>query len=202
MKKHELRKEVQNVVIQSPCSVNWNDMDGDQMVRFCGQCKKNVHNLSTLPPKEVASVLQKRKIEPTCVIMRRNSSGQVVFDNCPVFLRASRDRFCAIVANVLLILAWSLAFSAQAQGLNPVPSLANLNDLCSGNFGYDTARDLSRFVTAMSVVAVLIIGIFKKKKTAKQEVREWLALAVIPVLVHLAGTFMINNYGGLGGGGI
>ncbi len=35
---------LENVRIASPCSASWDDMVGDERVRFCGQCTKNVYN--------------------------------------------------------------------------------------------------------------------------------------------------------------
>ena len=35
-----------NVRVASPCSVDWNEMIGDNRKRFCGDCKLNVYNLS------------------------------------------------------------------------------------------------------------------------------------------------------------
>ena len=69
------------------------------------------------------------------------------------------------------------------------------------DYGYDTARDISRLLTALSFVIVLFIPMNKQKKMSVRRVMlELFALASIPVLIHLAGTFGINNFGGLGGG--
>src|SRR4051794_34167957 len=35
-----------SVRIASPCTASWDAMTGDDQVRFCGQCEKNVYNLS------------------------------------------------------------------------------------------------------------------------------------------------------------
>src|SRR6516162_8887116 len=34
--------------VASPCPADWNAMQGDDRVRFCGQCEKNVYNLSAM----------------------------------------------------------------------------------------------------------------------------------------------------------
>src|SRR5262245_30602687 len=34
--------------IASPCSADWDEMTGDDRVRFCGRCRKNVYNLSEM----------------------------------------------------------------------------------------------------------------------------------------------------------
>src|SRR3954452_5823731 len=37
---------LESIRIASPCKANWDDMVGDERARFCGQCAKNVYNLS------------------------------------------------------------------------------------------------------------------------------------------------------------
>ena len=69
------------------------------------------------------------------------------------------------------------------------------------DYGYDTARDISRLVTAISFLIVLFVPLeTRKKDKIGVVVTELLGLAAIPLLVHLAGTYIINNFGGLGGG--
>ena len=36
------------VSVAAPCSADWGAMDGDARVRHCGQCEKNVYNLSSM----------------------------------------------------------------------------------------------------------------------------------------------------------
>ncbi len=203
--REDLRDEVERIVIQAPCQVGWDEMAGDDMIRFCGQCKKNVHNLSTLPDDRLAEVLAERKIKETCVIMSKDKDGRVKFDNCPVALRKVRDHYKKVAVSLLLIAAWSLALSADAQGLVGAPvdprygSGAEVGQLA--DFGYDTARDISRGITICSFI---LVALWPVKKETRENLRK-LALTVIartcvPIFIHLAGTFAINNYGGSGGG--
>ena len=206
----DLRDEVEKIVIQAPCQVGWDEMAGDDMIRFCGQCKKNVHNLSTLPDDRLAEVLAERKIKETCVIMSKDKNGRVRFDNCPVALRKVRDHYRKVAVSLLLIAAWSLALSADAQGLVGAPPV-----VCNGggggaemgqmaDFGYDTARDISRGITLCSLI---LVALWPVKKETRENLRK-LALTVVartcvPIFIHLAGTFAINNYGGsMGAGGL
>lgn len=204
-KRDLLREEVKRIVIDAPCKVGWDEMDGDEKVRFCGQCKKNVHNLSTIPTRELEEVLKRRKIEPTCVIMSRREDGSVKFDNCPVVLRKARNHICKVAVNLLLIAAWPLALSADAQGLVGAPvdprngSGAEVGQLA--DFGYDTARDISRAITAVSFLLVVLWPITKEKRNNLSKLSlTILARLCVPFFVHLAGTFAINNYGGQLGG--
>ena len=201
----DLRDEVEKIVIQAPCQVGWDEMAGDDMIRFCGQCKKNVHNLSTLPDDRLAEVLAERKIKETCVIMSKDRNGRVRFDNCPVALRKVRDHYRKVAVSLLLIAAWSLALSADAQGLvgapvdRPFGYSTEIQEYA--DFGYDTARDISRGITLCSLI---LVALWPVKKETRENLRK-LALTVIartcvPVFIHLVGTFAINNYGGTGGG--
>lgn len=38
--------------IREPCAVSWNRMQGDMRGRFCGHCRKTVHNLSAMTSDE------------------------------------------------------------------------------------------------------------------------------------------------------
>lgn len=203
--REDLRDEVEHIVIQAPCQVGWDEMTGDDMIRFCGQCRKNVHNLSTLPDDRLAEVLAERKIKETCVIMSKDKNGRVRFDNCPVALRKVRDHYRKVAVSLLLIAAWSLALSADAQGLvgapvdQPFGYSSEVQEFV--DFGYDTARDISRGITICSFI---LVALWPVKKETRENLRK-LALTVVartcvPIFIHLAGTFAITNYGGSGGG--
>lgn len=205
MNRSILQKQANDIVISSPCTVSWQSMNGDEKIRFCGECKKNVHNITNMPPNEVADVLSRRIDERLCIFMYKRKNGTVVLDNCPAFLRQKRDRMRNYAVAALLTLSWMLATGADAQGLvgAPIdPRYGQSNELGQlVDFGYDTARFTVRIVTLLTAVIVFICPfLLPKKSKVRTSVRYWLALALIPVLVHLIGTFMINNYGGLGGG--
>jgi WD40 repeat protein len=73
-------------------------------------------------------------------------------------------------------------------------------------YGYDTARDISRVVTALSTVPSSLAGMkiaFGQRDggEAARNVAKGLGVDLgDPTAVHLIGTFAINNFGGLGGG--
>ena len=47
--------------IASPCHADWDEMTGDDHVRFCGHCEKNVYNLSALTSEQAFSLIRKRR---------------------------------------------------------------------------------------------------------------------------------------------
>lgn len=197
---------VQKVEIKSPCQVNWDSMEGDAKVRFCSQCNLNVFNISEMSTTEAAAVVSQEGGRP-CVYLRRRDDGTVITQNCPVALRAARDRVGLAAVLAVLCLTYGFSMAAHSQGLS-VPGLTvdprygaiqTVGTLA--DYGYDCARDISRFVTWTTF---LVCFFFPKKHhiTVKRAIIELLVLMTIPVLVHFIGIFMINNIGGLGGGGI
>ena len=48
---------LRQVSVESPCTENWNKMDGDEKSRHCNKCSHSVVNLSALTANEAASVI-------------------------------------------------------------------------------------------------------------------------------------------------
>ena len=42
-----------SIRIASPCSADWNGMSGNDQVRYCSECKRNVYNFSAMTTKEI-----------------------------------------------------------------------------------------------------------------------------------------------------
>lgn len=80
--------------IASPCKASWDDMVGDERVRFCGQCAKNVYNVSTMPRAEAEALLQE-KAGDLCVRMVQRADGTVMSADCPVGAKKKRVRRAA-----------------------------------------------------------------------------------------------------------
>ena len=99
---------------------------------------------------------------------------------------------------------------AHAQGLvgAPVdPRYGQSNEVGQlADFGYDTARDISRVVTALSTIPSSMAGMkiaFGQRDGGESAMNVAKGLGIGfggPTAVHLIGTFAINNFGGLGGG--
>jgi hypothetical protein len=49
-----------NIRIASPCAADWNAMTGDERVRHCGACKKDVFNLSALTRDEAELLIREK----------------------------------------------------------------------------------------------------------------------------------------------
>jgi hypothetical protein len=96
----------EQIEIASHCSAAWNEMEGDDRVRFCRQCNKNVYNLSAMSPSEAATLVQEMEGAP-CVCLYRRTDGTVLTDDCPVGIRqaknAIQDLFTVIGFVVMMI---------------------------------------------------------------------------------------------------
>jgi hypothetical protein len=79
------------IQIASPCHANWEEMSGDDKVRFCSQCKKNVYNFSLMSSSE-AEALIKEKEGSLCARFFRRTDGTVLTQDCPVGLEKIRAR--------------------------------------------------------------------------------------------------------------
>jgi hypothetical protein len=104
---------LEDVRIASPCSASWDAMTGDDRVRFCGQCQKNVYDLSALSRGEAETLLAERE-GSICVRLYRRADGTVLTADCPVGLRRKRVRLTILAAAGAGALAAASVASARA----------------------------------------------------------------------------------------
>jgi len=45
--------------ISSPCPMSWDDLVGNDRIRYCDKCKLNVYNLADMNPQEVEAIVRK-----------------------------------------------------------------------------------------------------------------------------------------------
>ena len=98
------RPSLELVQIASPCEANWSEMEGDERVRFCRQCKLHVYNLSEMERGEAEAFMADRTGR-TCVRMYRRQDGTVLTKDCPVGLRGVRQRILSAVAAIAALVA-------------------------------------------------------------------------------------------------
>jgi hypothetical protein len=80
------------------------------------------------------------------------------------------------------------------------PQSTQMNEIGHmSDFGYDTARDIVRFMTAVSCTLVFFYRRDKTKKMgALLTTAELIALIAIPFLVQVEGHLIIDSWGGMG----
>lgn len=102
--------------IPKPCQVPWDTMTGDDQIRFCGMCKKNVYNISEMGTFEAETFLQEN-LGSVCFGFIRRADGTIVTDTCPKIFKPVRNGFRWLKKIVALILGAVMSSSAAlAQG--------------------------------------------------------------------------------------
>jgi hypothetical protein len=101
------------VQVASPCKVRWDDMRGDERVRFCGRCEKNVYDLSSVNALQAESLLREHG-ESMCVRFFRRSDGTILTSDCQVRRRKRFWRRAATTAVASSLAAAGIAMSSMS----------------------------------------------------------------------------------------
>ena len=97
-----------NVRVAAPCPANWDSMYGNERVRFCGECRLNVYNLSAMSRAEAEQLIGQAEGR-LCVRYYRRRDGSIITQNCPVGLRALKRRISRIATAIGSVLFSFLA---------------------------------------------------------------------------------------------
>jgi hypothetical protein len=99
---------LRHLEIASPCQVSWDGMRGDDQVRFCGTCRQNVYNLSSMTLRQAQDLIVEREGH-LCVRFFRRTDGTVVTRDCGVAARRlAHMTFGAICGFIALVLTGSV----------------------------------------------------------------------------------------------
>jgi len=97
-----LSKLLPRLTVATPCPADWNAMSGDDRVRFCGDCGRNVYNISALTRRQVYRLVEAHEGKPPCIRMFRRPDGTIVTRRCLADLHAAARsvwlRACAYAA--------------------------------------------------------------------------------------------------------
>ena len=104
--------------VSSPCSANWDRMQGDERVRYCPECKLNVYNFNAMDATEIEQLVRNREGR-LCARFYARSDGRLLTHDCPVGFRA-RLRRGSRAATTLLSMALSATLTA-AQTIRSKP---------------------------------------------------------------------------------
>jgi hypothetical protein len=104
---------LESITVASPCEASWEEMVGDDRVRFCRRCQRNVYNLSEMSRREALELVRLSEGR-LCARFYRREDGTVLTQDCPVGLRAARRKLMFLLggaaAAALLFVSWSVAF--------------------------------------------------------------------------------------------
>ena len=98
------------VRVASPCNASWDEMLGDERVRFCMSCEKNVYNLSAMPREDAERLLQERIGKDLCVRFYQRADGTILTEDCPVGVKKKRRKKLALAVAG----AGAMAFAATS----------------------------------------------------------------------------------------
>lgn len=112
------QSRVDNLCVAMPCSFDWESMKGNDEIRLCSGCNKNVYNLSSMSKERAEDVLS--ATETHCVRIARNADGRMIHDDCPKWLKPLRNSWKKGVGIAVSFLAlFSVAPQAKAQQSQP-----------------------------------------------------------------------------------
>jgi hypothetical protein len=97
------RSPLDRIKIASPCTADWRFMLGSDLVRFCGQCNKNVYNLSAMTRPQAEDLIRRMEGQ-LCARFYRRSDGTILTSDCPVGLRAFKQRVSRIKTAIFAVL--------------------------------------------------------------------------------------------------
>jgi hypothetical protein len=92
-----------NIRIASPCSADWNAMNGDERKRFCGDCKLSVYNLSGMTRYDAENLLRLSEGR-LCVRYFKRPDGTILTKDCPVGWAKVKQRVRFIAAATFSII--------------------------------------------------------------------------------------------------
>jgi hypothetical protein len=105
-----------SLTIATPCPASWDDMDGDDRVRYCSLCQQSVHDVSAMTRAEATALIQQTKGR-LCLRLFRRSDGKVMTRDCPVgVLRAARRRIAAVVGGWVLLVLMAFGWFTSRPG--------------------------------------------------------------------------------------
>ncbi len=110
--------------IENPCSANWDQMIGNDWVRFCEHCQLTVNDLTPLTPKRVQRLIADSKGR-LCVRYRVSREGTPILKAVPQQLHQIRKRVSKLAAGAFTtVLSISSATSQPVTKSWHPPSLA------------------------------------------------------------------------------
>lgn len=130
-----------NIRVASPCTADWNQMTGDDRVRHCGTCNKDVFNLSAMT-REDAEALVLEKAGELCARYYQRKDGTILLADCTVGVAQKRKRR-VIAAGAAMLLAGGGATAWWMKHKQPQYTM--------GSVGFDDTENVHMTVHAEAV---------------------------------------------------
>ena len=104
---------LRTIKVASPCPASWDEMTGNDRVRFCGQCQLNVYNISGMRRVEAERLIASSEGR-LCVRYYRRRDGTILTKDCPVGFARFRRRVAKVASAVAGMLAGVFGGTAAA----------------------------------------------------------------------------------------
>lgn len=114
---------VESITIPTPCRQSWTSMHGDEVVRHCARCDKDVFNLSAMSLEQIATLVEAMQGN-LCGRFFRRPDGRLVTDYCP---STDRSQVAARIAGAAVVAA-GVAAGAVLVASAPKPVAAHSLD--------------------------------------------------------------------------
>lgn len=111
-----------NIKVATPCTADWAKMSGDERVRACGDCNKNVYNLSSLTRDEAEALILEKEGK-LCVRYYQRKDGTILLKDCSLGIVQKRKRR-VIAAGVAALLGGGVFAAIKLTKPTPVPRAA------------------------------------------------------------------------------
>lgn len=115
-----------NIRVAAPCAASWDAMAGDARVRACGDCQKNVYNLSELTREEAESLITEKEGQ-LCVRYFQRADGTVLLKDCAVGVKRRRRRRIAAVGVAAGLAGAALGIRAQQAHRNDFTRMGSVS---------------------------------------------------------------------------
>ncbi|HVV84397.1 MAG TPA: hypothetical protein VHE35_15120 [Kofleriaceae bacterium] len=109
-----------NIRIASPCTAAWSAMVGDERVRHCGACDKDVFNLSAMTRDE-AEALIVEKAGKLCARYFQRADGTILLADCAVGVKRRRRRRLVAAGTAALLAASGGLYAMRGAAKVAVP---------------------------------------------------------------------------------
>ena len=121
-----MSNKLDQIQIPVPCPTDWEEMAGNDRVRYCAECRKNVYNLSKMTRREAEAIIATKQGN-LCARIVRNPDGTILTETLPVILPTDGRRASPVAAAlVTAIIGLSPNVIAHTSSMmnNPAPSYA------------------------------------------------------------------------------
>jgi hypothetical protein len=174
------------VRIAAPCETDWDEMRGDERVRFCQRCSLNVYNLSSMTKREAERLVTRTEGARLCVRFYRRSDGTMLTKSCPVGLRAIKRRASRITSATFAAIVSFLAgvgvvpkkeaspIVATQQNVIVIPSGPAATEetmAIAGGIGYEPLDDGPFVPAGILASGLFIVGYPLTKLRARREAK-------------------------------